>query len=205
MTEKILKTASGLGIKCYRLGWYEYDSSLGIQGSLKKYKTELKAIAELNRKYRIHGDYQNHSGTMVGGPVWDLNELLRDIPPELIGSQYDVRHATVEGASTWILGMRLIAGHIRSLAIKDFTWQIIDGKPQAVTVPLGEGMVDWDLYFSTVKELDISGPVTLHIEYPLLADGEEKLPLSRQQDIIVAKLRKDMAFLNGYLNKLEIV
>jgi sugar phosphate isomerase/epimerase len=205
MTEKVLKTASGLGIKNYRLGWFEYDNKIGILESLKKYKTELRAVAELNRKYRIHGDYQNHSGTMVGGPVWDLHELLRDIPAELIGSQYDVRHATVEGASTWILGMRLIADHIRSLAIKDFTWQTINGKPQAVTVPLGEGMVDWDLYFNTIKELNISGPVTLHIEYPLLAEGEEKLPLSKQQDIIVSKLRKDMDFLKGYLNKFGLV
>ncbi len=205
MTEKVLKTASGLGIKYYRLGWFEYDIKIGILETLRKCKAELKAIAELNRKYKIHGDYQNHSGTMVGGPVWDLNELLRDIPPELIGSQYDVRHATVEGASTWILGMRLIADHIGSLAIKDFTWQTINGKPQAVTVPLGEGMVNWDLYFNTLKELNISGPITLHIEYPLLAEGEEKLPLSKQQDIIVSKLRKDMNFLNGYLSKSGLV
>ncbi|MDP4222200.1 MAG: TIM barrel protein [Bacteroidota bacterium] len=205
MTEKILKTASGLGIRNYRLGWFEYDNKTGILESLKKYKAELRAIAELNRKFKIHGDYQNHSGTMVGGPVWDLYELLHDIPAELIGSQYDVRHATVEGASSWILGMRLIADHIRSLAIKDFTWLTINGKPQAVTVPLGEGMVDWDLYFSTIKELNISGPITLHIEYPLLAEGEEKLPLSKQQDIIVLKLRKDMDFLKGYLNKFGLV
>jgi len=200
-TEKVLKTASGIGVKYYRLGWFDYDKDTDIWQSLQKYRAILKEIAELNMKYKIHGGYQNHSGTRIGGPVWDLHELLHNLPPEFLGSQYDVRHATVEGANTWILGMRLIAAHIKTLAIKDFTWKTINGRPQAVTVPLGEGMVEWDLFFTTVKELNIAGPVTLHVEYPLLEKGEEKLTLVQQQEIIVKKLKKDMDFLNGYLDK----
>ena len=203
-TERVLKTASASGIKHYRLGWFDYDTKIGIWESVQKYKIVLKEITELNRKYKIHGGYQNHAGPRIGGPVWDLHELLRDLPPEYTGSQYDVRHAMVEGANTWILGMRLIAPHIKTLAVKDFTWKTINGKPQAVTVPMGEGMVDWDLFFKTVKELNIIGPVTLHVEYPLLEKGEEKLTLIQQQEIIVRKLKKDMDFLNGYLKKYQL-
>jgi L-ribulose-5-phosphate 3-epimerase len=205
LTERVLKTASASGIKYYRLGWFDYDKKLGIWESIQKYREILKGIVELNKKYKIHGGYQNHAGLRIGGPVWDLNELLRDFPPEFLGSQYDVRHAMVEGADTWMLGMRLIASHIRTLAIKDFTWKNVDGKPQAVTVPMGEGMVDWDLFFKTVKELGISGPLTLHVEYPLLEKGEEKLSLIKQQEIIVGKLKKDMDFLKSYLNKYQLV
>jgi L-ribulose-5-phosphate 3-epimerase len=204
-TERVLKTASACGIKHYRLGWFDYDLKIGVWESLQKYRAILGGIAEVNKKYKIHGGYQNHVGTRVGGPVWDLHELLRDLPPEFIGSQYDVRHAMVEGASTWILGMRLIASHIRTLAIKDFTWDKVKGKTQAVTVPMGEGMVDWDLYFRTVKELNIVGPLTLHIEYPLLEAGEEKLTLTQQQEIIVRILKKDMDYLNSYLNKYQLI
>ena len=100
--------------------------------------------------------------------------------------------------------MRLIAGHIKTLAVKDFTWKTENGKPQTVTVPLGEGMVEWDLFFKTVKELQIPGPITLHVEYPLLEKGEEKLPLLKQQEIIVRKLKKDMDFLNSYLRKYQL-
>jgi L-ribulose-5-phosphate 3-epimerase len=204
-TERVLKTAAALGVKYYRLGWFEYDNKIGIWESLQKSRAILKEIVELNRKYKIHGGYQNHAGARVGGPVWDLHELLRDLPPEFAGSQYDVRHAMVEGTNTWILGMRLIAGHIRTLAIKDFTWKTGNGKPQAVTVPLGEGMINFDLFFKTVKELNITGPITLHIEYPLLEKGEEKLTLIQQQEIIVRKLKKDMDYLNIYLNKYQLI
>jgi sugar phosphate isomerase/epimerase len=203
-TEKILKSAAGSGVKYYRLGWFEYDSKSDIWGTLRKYRTNLLGIAELNRKYNIHGGYQNHSGLMVGGPVWDLHELLRDIPPDFLGSQYDVRHAMVEGANTWTIGMRLIASHIRTLAIKDFTWKTSGRKAEAVTVPLGEGMIDWDIFFNMVKELNIVAPLTLHVEYPLLEKGEENLSLIQQQEIIVGKLKKDADFIKAYLRKYQL-
>jgi len=204
ITDRVLKTASSVGITHYRLGYLEFDNKAGIWESVQKHKATFKEIEALNRKYRIHGDYQNHAGTRVGGPVWDLYEMLKGLSPEFIGCQYDVRHAMVEGANAWIIGMRLIAPYIKTLAIKDFTWISGKGNPRAVTVPLGEGMVDWDLFFKTLRELNVSGPMTLHVEYPLLDKSEEGHSLSRKQEIIVSKLKKDMDFLNGFLEKYEL-
>ena len=203
-TEKILKTAAGSGVKYYRLGWFDYDKKVGIQETLEKCRKNFKELERLNRKFNIHGGYQNHSGTRVGAPVWDLHELLRNLAPEFLGSQYDVRHAMVEGTYTWPIGMRLIASHIRTLAIKDFTWETTGGITQPVSVPLGEGMIDWDLFFQIVKEFKIIAPITLHIEYPLLEKNEENLPLIQQQDIIIGKLKKDADFIKSYLTKYQL-
>ncbi len=205
MTDRVLKTASGLGIRHYRFGYYEFDYKTGIWESLQKHKESLKEVVALNGKYSIHGGYQNHQGARVGGPVWDLFELLRGFPPELAGCQYDVRHAMVEGANSWILGMRLIAPYIKTLAIKDFTWHNGKWEARAVTVPMGEGMVNWDLFFKTIKELNISGPMTLHVEYPLLEKSEAQLSLLQQQEIIVTKLKKDVDFLNTFMTKYELI
>jgi len=204
-TERVLKTASASGIKNYRLGWFDYDFKLGVWESVNKYKNVIREINVLNNKYHIIGSYQNHDGLYVGAPVWDLNEIFRDLSPDFTGVQYDVRHAMVEGAHSWITGMHLISGRIKTLAVKDFAWKTENGKSEAVTVPLGDGIVDWDLYFKTVKELNIKAPITLHVEYPLLADGEDKLPLSKQQEIIVRKLKKDSDYLNSYLVKYQLI
>lgn len=203
-TTRMLKTASENGVKYYRLGWFDYDFKRGVIESIQEYRKELIGIAELNRTYKILGCYQNHAGTHIGAPVWDLHELFRDLSPDVLGSQYDVRHAMVEGTDTWMIGMRLIASHIKTQAIKDFTWKTIGGKPQPVTVPMGEGMVDWDLYFKMVKELKINAPITLHVEYPLLEKGEEKLTLLQKQEIIIKKLKKDVDFINSYLRKYQL-
>lgn len=204
-TERVLKAGSAAGVKYYRYGWAPYENNADIMETIGKFHEELRKVTELNRKYKIHGGYQNHVGTRLGAPVWDLYDLLKDLPAEYTGSQYDVRHAMVEGSSSWVLGMRLIAPKIRTLAIKDFTWKTEQGKqPQAVTVPMGEGMVNWDNYFKMVKNMNIVGPLTLHVEYNLLEKEEEKLPLEKQQEIIVSKLKKDMAVINTYLAKYQL-
>jgi L-ribulose-5-phosphate 3-epimerase len=202
-TENILRTASASGVKYYRLGWFEYGEKTGVWETIQNYKAVFSDLARINKKYNIHGGYQNHSGKYIGAPVWDLYELFHDIQPEYLGSQYDVRHAMVEGTDTWALGMKLISKHIRTLALKDFTWRNVNGKPEPVTVPLGEGMVDWDLYFQTLKDLKIKAPITLHIEYPLLDKGEEQLSLSRQKEIITGKIRKDADFIKEYIAKYQ--
>ncbi len=59
---------------------------------------KLGKAGALNKKYGIQAGYQNHSGMGVGAPLWDLRELLQDLPPQWKGSQFDIRHAVTEGA-----------------------------------------------------------------------------------------------------------
>ncbi len=97
--------------------------------------------------------------------------------------------------------MHLLARNIGSLAIKDFTWQVDKGTARIINVPLGEGLVDFSLYFKTLRELNIDVPVTLHIEYPLLSPGEENYPLLSQQKLIVNRIKKEVQFIRDHENK----
>jgi len=204
-TERLLKTASELGVKHYRLGYYDYDFNKGINESLKEIRQRLELLAQLNKNIGIQGGYQNHSGIKVGAPMWDVWELIQNIPPELISSQFDVRHAVTEGNSSWIIALRLLSKNIGSLAIKDFTWQINNRKSQVVSVPLGEGIVDFDLFFSAIKELNIEVPISLHVEYPILNAEEEKLTLLQKQNIIASKIKKDVDFIRFNLVKFKLI
>jgi hypothetical protein len=56
-----------------------------------------------------------------------------------------------------------------------------------------------------VKELNINAPITIHVEYPLLGEVEEKLSLVRQQEIIIKKLKKDTDFIKSYLKKYQLI
>jgi len=205
LTENLLRTASKLGVKHYRLGYYDYDYKVGISESLKTIQKSVELLAHLNKEIGIQGGYQNHSGIKFGAPSWDLWKLIQNIPPEWMSSQFDVRHAVTEGASSWILALRLLGKNIGSLAIKDFTWQLKGRKAQVLSVPLGEGIVDFDLYFRTIKELNIDVPITLHVEYPLLSPEEEKLTLIEKQKILVQKIKKDVGFIRTQLNKNHLI
>ena len=166
-TVPVLKTAGELGIGYYRMGYLSYDKQLGVAASLPGLRAKMAKLAELNKKYNIHGAYQNHAGARVGGPVWDIWELIKDLDPQWIGCQYDIRHAIVEGGTSWPLGFDLLQKHTKIIAIKDFVWGEEDGKWKPVNVPLGKGMVDFDSYFQLYKKYNITGPISLHYEYPL--------------------------------------
>jgi len=187
LTEPILKTASALGITHYRMGYLNYDDDIGVAASLERYRPQLRDLAAMNEHYGLHGAYQNHAGTRVGGPVWDLWELLKDLDPRWIGCQYDIRHAVVEGGSAWPVGLKLLAGHIQTTVIKDFRWaQRDDGRWYQQNVPVGEGMVDFGSYFEMVKGLDLKGPISMHFEYRMPED-EGDLEDRRRQTVVVMR------------------
>jgi L-ribulose-5-phosphate 3-epimerase len=197
-TTDVLKTASALGIGHYRLGYYRYDLDAGIINTIESIKGQLKDLSDMNRNFNIQAGYQNHSGGMVGTPGWDVWEIIKDFPFETISSQFDIRHATVGGPNSWRFIMHLLGKNIGSLAIKDFTWHIDNGKAHVVNVPLGEGIVDFDLYFQTIRELQIDVPFTLHVEYPLYSKQEEGLSPGEKQKIIVRQIKKDIDFIRKY-------
>jgi sugar phosphate isomerase/epimerase len=203
--EDVLRVASKNGIKHYRLGYYDYNYQKGIMESLAEIKIKIGRLAQLNQELSIQAGYQNHSGVRVGAPLWDVWELIKNTSPELISSQFDIRHAVTEGNSSWITSFHLLNKKIGSLAIKDFTWGVSGRNAKVVSVPLGEGIVDFNLFFKTIKELNIVVPITLHAEYPLLGTEEEKLPLLEKQRLIVSKLKKDVEFIHSNLVKYELI
>lgn len=199
LAAKVLSTAAKNGVSHYRLGYYKYNKSLGVRTSVEKIKSEMQALAELNKSVGIQGGYQNHAGNWFGAAMWDLAEVLKDIPKAHMSSQFDIRHAVCEGNRSWVTAMQLLAEKIGSLAIKDFTWDVSEGQSKVKKLPLGEGIVDFDLFFKNLKTFDVVAPMTLHVEHALLNTEEESLPLLEQQKILVSKLKADVDFIRQKL------
>ncbi len=203
-TVPILKTASSLGIKFYRFGYYNYDDSIGIWNSLQEIKPELKKIESLNKKYRIHGAYQNHSGVRVGGPVWDIYEIIRDLDPAYVGCQYDIRHAVIEGGTSWSTGFKLMAPWIKCTALKDSMWIKKGKKWSPEVVAMGEGMVNFDEYFGLIKKYNVQGPVSVHFEYPPFEPPENKMPLPEKRKLFLEQMKKDINIVKAFYSRYQI-
>jgi L-ribulose-5-phosphate 3-epimerase len=210
ITENILKTASSLGIRHYRTGWMNYDYKKPVEENIRLIQEKLSRLSDLNEKYSISGEYQNHSGTSsggiyFGGALWDLAGVLKNINSPWIGSQYDIYHATVEGANTWPVALKLISPWIRSIDIKDFKWIEKDGKAVSGSVPLGEGMVDFTRYFSMLKELNIRVPVSLHCEYPLGGAESGANQITMKEEDVISAMKKDLSLLKKYLQEAGLI
>ena len=184
--EKVLRTAAKLGVKRYRMLWYPYDLQKPILPQLDEIRPKLKKLAELNRELGLIALYQNHAGAkMVGAPLWDIYDLIKDFNPKEIALAYDIRHAAVEGGLSWPLQFNLVKSHLGAVFVKDCAWE--NGKLK--NVPLGEGMVD-KKFFAMLKETNFAGPISIHVEY---------LDPSKDKKILGEAFRKDLATLKSLL------
>lgn len=192
----LLALARSLGIKSYRLGGLKYDRETAPTEMVERYRDQLAALAEWNREIGITGMYQNHSGERAfGASIWDIFLAIKDLDPDELGIQFDVRHAVTEGGRNWADGYRLLKPYTRSLAFKDFIWAEVDGKWKLVNVPMGEGMVDFKRYFGMLKEAGINYPVTLHCEYDLGgAEHGDREPTMPKEEILAA-IRQDVVMI----------
>ena len=192
-TRSILQTAGQLGIEYYRMGWYDYAPEATIGDNLEEIKRQLRDLAILSRQCNIKAAYQNHAGLGVGAPVWDIAQVLHGLDSPWIGCQYDIRHATVEGGNSWPLAFDYVKPYINSLDIKDFLWSEAAGKWIATNVPLGQGMVDFDKYFSMIRSLPATVPMCLHVEYSLggAEHGGKSITMSAAEVMKVMKADLD--------------
>ncbi|MPR34935.1 sugar phosphate isomerase/epimerase family protein [Salmonirosea aquatica] len=190
--EVVLRTAAEQGIKYYRMNWYKYNENESMPASLEKFQKQVAALSQLNSKLGLIGCYQNHAGKLIGASVWELYQLLQKANTEYMGLQYDIRHATVEGGMSWENGLRLLHSYIKVLAIKDFVWAQEKGKYVVKNVPLGEGMVDFTIYFQLLKKYGVQVPISMHYEYDLGgAEHGSKTP-SVDKQVIYDAMKRDL-------------
>jgi sugar phosphate isomerase/epimerase len=192
--EDILRTASEAGIRHYRFGTFRYAADKPVPAQLDAFKPRLEKLARLNAKYQMTAMYHTHSGIgLVGAPIWDLHILMKDLDPKLVGINYDVGHAHIEGGlGGWIASWRVAGAHVRGIALKDFVWAKDDrGRWREKWCPIGEGMVHWPEFMQMVAASDFDGPLQVHYEYPL----------PKETAGVYAIYKKDLAALRGYLAK----
>ena len=162
-TENVLRTAAQLGVKYFRMNWYEYDLKKPIPPQLDEIRAKVKDLIALSRELGIRPLSQNHNGPRyVGAAIWDLESIMRDHPPEDWGFAYDIMHATVVGGTSWQIQYQLARPRIGAAYFKDFTWA---SRLKPATCPLGEGMAAGSECAKLLRESGFTGPVSLHIEY----------------------------------------
>jgi sugar phosphate isomerase/epimerase len=188
LTQRVLKTASKLGVRRYRMKHYYYDLNKPLPRQLENFRAKLRDLAQLNRELNIQGSIQNHSGrNYVGAPVWDIYELIRDLDPKSIGIFFDIGHATIEGGYSWPIDAKLVEPRFSVISVKDFTWARTNGSWRAEWCPLGQGMIRPD-FFKSLRQSSFNGPITIQFEYDM-GTGKD----------MIAAMRKDLDVLKKWL------
>ena len=197
----VLKTLADLDIRYYRWGGFKYNSDQPLAAQIAAFHKRSAELAALNAEYKVCAMYHTHSGVdLVGAPVWDIFEILKSLDPTVIGINYDIGHATVEGGlGGWIDSFRIAQPFIRGIAVKDFLWQKESTDYQPAWVPLGQGMVRFPAFFSLLAQTSFDGPLQLHFEYPLAGADAGKRQLTGDPAQVFSAMKRDLRQLRIYL------
>ncbi|MFK7946666.1 MAG: sugar phosphate isomerase/epimerase family protein [Saprospiraceae bacterium] len=188
----IIETAANEGIQSYRANWFKYHKDRSMEDSIHFYQKKVKELSKANKKHNIIGCYQNHAGTKIGASFWEIKQLLEKANADYFGTQYDIRHATVDSGLSWKNGFELLRNSIKTIVLKDFKWGKVNGKWKVVNVPIGEGMVDFDNYFKLLKSHGVNLPVSLHCEYPLGGAEKGKYEITVDKKVVFDAMKKDL-------------
>ncbi|MFS4466694.1 sugar phosphate isomerase/epimerase family protein [Maribacter sp. 2210JD10-5] len=191
-TRNVLKIAADQGIRFYRLGYYHWTENGSILEDLRLIKRKVEELAKLNELYRIKGAFQNHAGSFVGASIYEVHNLLEGLDNKFMGCQYDIRHASVEGAQAWPTQLRLIAPKINTIVIKDYKWSREGNQWKLMNVPIGEGMVNFHEYFKMLKKHKINVPVSMHFEYDLGGAEHGMTKINIDQKEVFKAMRRDL-------------
>ncbi len=188
--ERVLRTASRLGVRLYRIAHLSYQRTRPLPEQIKTIRRNLSELEQLNRELGLCAIYENHSGSdSVGAPVWDAYQLVDGLDPQRFGIAFDIGHATVEGGSAWALHFRLVQPYLKAVYVKDFSWRKKGEGWAAAWCPLGEGMVD-PKFFQELNASGFNGPIVQFHEYEV-GRGAERL----------AAFKTDLAALQKFLAK----
>jgi sugar phosphate isomerase/epimerase len=199
--EEIISTASKLGIKYYRMGWIKYNPKSSHERDLKRIEKQFRNLAELNAAYKINASYQNHAGSSMGADIWDLWMVLKEIQSPYLGSQYDLRHAMVEGLNSWKTAFERIMPYINTLVVKDYQYTIDKKGKHVAHVALNDGIVPWMDFFKLLKKENIKVPISLHCEYPLGGAEKGKRDILIPGEQVLDATKKDLDYLKTAMYK----
>jgi sugar phosphate isomerase/epimerase len=189
-TESILKTARGLGIKFYRLGFVKRDPAAATK-QMAEVRSQLKELAPLNRQLGLCALLQNHSPsggtTYFGGDLDELRAAVEGFDPDQIGVAFDIGHALVVHGAGWKPRFEALRPHFKIAYVKDV-------QPGRGWVRFGQGEISRVGYFEMLKRLNYHAPLSLHVEFDWSEGGK-----NHSRSALVQALQASSKTLRGWL------
>jgi sugar phosphate isomerase/epimerase len=167
LAKPLLQAAARGGVRYFKTGYWHYSPSADVETQARGAGGDLAGLAALAKDCGIELGFHNHAA-YIGAALWDIAPAMDKLDARWAGYYFDPRHAFAEGGGgSWKAATRLVMPRLKMIALKDCLWQ---KGPKGWTIencPLGDGMVDWKWFSTTLRGARFAGPISLHLEYEI--------------------------------------
>jgi sugar phosphate isomerase/epimerase len=153
-----------------------YEANIKPKEIIKSVSNKIRTLEKINNKYKVIGEYQNHSNfhskgeyvtPYVGAGLYDIYTIFEKMDPQWTGIQFDIGHAVVEGNFVWQWYLDLLLPYITSIHVKDHEISKSDEISFVKMKPLGDGIVNFKLFFEKLTKLDKKLCITMYYGYDI--------------------------------------
>jgi sugar phosphate isomerase/epimerase len=170
----IFAAAGKAGIKLAKVGYWRYALK-DVRAEVAAMGSDLAGLAQLAKQHGVTIGIHNHQSN-IGASVWDIAPQIDKLDAQAIGYYFDPRHALMEGGGVvWKTATLLALPRMKMISVKDAFWEKGPKGWVAQHCPMGEGMVDWPWFATTIANSMFAGPVSLHVEYKIPGATPEEL------------------------------
>ena len=170
--EKLLATASKLGIHKIKLGYYRYKPFGTLAKQIDEIRRQLAAVAKLAAKYDVLPCVHTHCNDFIPSHGTQLYMLLKDFAPSQVGAYADMLHMSLEGGGDgWRQGLDLVAPWLAIVAVKNYDYQPAQRDKRGQmrwkhhVVPVADGISPIPEFVACLRKLGYDGMYSMHSEY----------------------------------------
>jgi sugar phosphate isomerase/epimerase len=157
----ILAITGHTQVHFYRTGFWPWGFMPDMQRRTAEIRSDLMSLVAVGKQYEMVAMIPNRAGGYFGEAVWDANTAITGIDPALIGYYFDPSQT-----QAWEAALMLARPRLKAVAVQDYTWEKSGKTWVRKACPLGEGMIDWALFFRILAQSRFTGPISIHFEYP---------------------------------------
>lgn len=184
----IFAAAGKAGIKLAKVGYWKYALK-DVREEVAAMGRDLAGLAQLAKQHGVTIGIHNHERN-IGSALWEIAPHVDKLDAQAIGYYFDPRHALIEGGGVgWKAATLLALPRMKMISVKDAFWEKTSKGWAIRNCPMGEGMVDWPWFASTIANSPFAGPISVHIEYKI--DGATPEELRRN---MMAAAKHDLEF-----------
>lgn len=194
--EDIFATASDLGIKQLKLGYFRYAGFGAMRRQIAEVRDQLHGIERLCQRYAVQAGVHAHDGPTLSATTHVVALLLEGFDPAAVCYYPDLGHIGIEGSfGGWIHGLDLLADRIAMLALENLA-QFSEVDPEtsatrwrAKVVPFDQGFIPFPEAFRYLKQIGYTGYASFQAEYR----GENSFKDMDQAELL-AQVKEDLQY-----------